>query len=259
MKLRRFIPRAISEAVSCVNARSGPRPGLRILMYHAIGTPALGDTLGIFSLSPTLFREQMDYLARYHAGRVKDLHPEIQIGQAADLAITFDDGYLDNLEIAAPILVERKFPFTIFVTSDFVRSERKGFLSPAKLRELADLPGVRIGAHGAKHVALSECDDKTLADELRSSRQTLEEIIGKPVNSMAYPYGAANRRVREAAAAAGYQLAACSYADTNLPERDRLLLGRTEILSDDSLRSFKQKLKGNWDWRRWRTPDPTRL
>jgi len=75
---------------------------------------------------------------------------------------------------------------------------------------------------------------------------------------MAYPYGASNQRVRQATAEAGFQLAACTLAGINHPQRDRLVLCRTEILSGDHRRVFSQKLEGNWDWYRWRQQDPAR-
>ena len=259
MSMRRAVARTISNVVACGRCLLPPRPGLRVLMYHAIGSPALGDTLGLFSLSPKDFERHMNHLGDKHAECVVGFDPSLRIESTPQIAITFDDGYQDNLDVAAPILVARKLPFTVFVTADFVRENRSGFLSPSALRELAAMPGARIGAHGASHVALSECDDAKLKDELISSRHYLEDTTGSSVVTMAYPYGAADRRVRDAAEAAGYQLAACSYADVNSASRDRLLLGRTEILAGDSLRVFRQKLRGDWDWYRWRVQDPARL
>lgn len=259
MTLRRVIARTISEFFAGAGLFSPPRTGLRVLMYHAIGSPALGDTLGLFSLSPALFREQMEHLARHHTAQLVSLSPDISVKPELQIAISFDDGYLDNLRVAAPILAELGLPFTVFVTSDFVRERRPGFLNPGDLRELAAMPGVSIGAHGATHVALSACDDTKLRNELVLSRQYLEDEIGHSVLTMAYPYGATNCRVRNAAETAGYRLAASSYATINDVGRDRLMLGRTEIVAPDTLRVFRQKLKGDWDWYRWRAQDPASI
>ncbi len=228
-------------------------------MYHSVGKQAFGDKRSIFSISPELFRHQMLYLAYWKEGRVVTFEDNSIIGTGCRVAITFDDGYLDNLEVAAPILCELGLPFTVFVTSEFVRSGKAGFLSQADLRVLAALPGAQIGAHGANHVALTHCDDHTLRNELVTSRSYLEDVLGREVRTLAYPYGAVDRRVRDAAVAAGYQLGACSLAGINLPERDPLLLARTEIVSFDSARVFPQKLHGYWDWYRWRTKDPACL
>ena len=255
MNLRRLLARTISETVAGATWMRAPSDGLRVLMYHAIGTPALGDKQGLFSLSPECFRQHMALLAGWAQGRVVDFDEAALRGAGCRVAITFDDGYLDNLEVAAPILGELGLPFTVFVTSEFVRSGKAGFLSPIGLRALAELPGAQIGAHGANHVPLTQCDETTLRSELTSSRLYLEDVLGREVLTLAYPYGAVDCRVRDAALAAGYQLGACSRAGINLPERDPLLLGRTEIVSFDSQRVFAQKLNGYWDWYRWRSQD----
>lgn len=259
MNLRRLLVRSISETVAGVSWLRPPADGLRVLMYHAIGTPALGDTLGLFSLMPERFRRHMALLAGWQQGRIVKFDAAALSGTGRRVAITFDDGYLDNLEVAAPILCELGLPFTVFVTSEFVRNGKAGFLSRAALRALAALPGAQIGAHGAHHVALTQCDDATLRNELTSSRHYLQDVLGSEVRTLAYPYGAADSRVRDAALAVGYRLGACSFAGVNLPERDPLLLARTEIVSFDSERVFAQKLHGDWDWYRWRMQDPTCL
>jgi peptidoglycan/xylan/chitin deacetylase (PgdA/CDA1 family) len=259
MNLRRLLARTISETVSGVSWLRPPADGLRVLMYHAIGTPALGDMLGLFSLSQERFRQHMALLAEWAQGLVIAFDASATTGTGCRVAITFDDGYLDNLEVAAPVLCDLGLPFTVFVTSEFVRSGKAGFLSPTALRALAALPGAQIGAHGANHVALTDCDEATLHNELTSSRHYLEDVLGREVRTLAYPYGAADRRVRDAALAAGYQLGACSLAGINPPERDPLLLARTEIVSFDNERVFAQKLHGDWDWYRWRTKDPACL
>jgi len=259
MNFRRLIARSISEMVAGVSWMREPVGGLRVLMYHAIGSPALGDALGLFSLTPERFRRHMTTLANRAPESICQLDKAALGTNEARIVITFDDGYLDNLEVAAPILSELGLPFTVFVTSEFVRKGKAGFLCPVTLRMLAAVPGARIGAHGATHVALTQCDDQTLSNELNSSKHYLEDVIGCEVRTLAYPYGAANRRVRDAAEAAGYQLGACSQAGINQPERDPLLLARTEIVSYDDVRVFSQKLHGDWDWYRWRRQDPSCL
>jgi peptidoglycan/xylan/chitin deacetylase (PgdA/CDA1 family) len=228
-------------------------------MYHAVGTQAYGDSLGLFSIAEDKFRRQMTLLSDWRHGQIADFSEDCLSRSGNSVAITFDDGYQDNLEVAAPILIDLVLPFTVFVTSEFVRNSMRGFLTPSSLRILAGLPGVKIGAHGASHIALTQCDDKTLNQELISSRLYLEDLLGFSVDAIAYPYGAVDRRVRNATVAAGYRVGACSMAGINQPNRDPMLLCRTEIVSMDSEKIFMQKLQGNWDWYRWRTQDPACL
>ncbi|WP_189446787.1 polysaccharide deacetylase family protein [Candidatus Methylopumilus universalis] len=233
-----------------------PVNGLRVLMYHAVGTPALGDELGLFSISPNLFKQHMTLLAGSQNVRVVRFEQASLDDLGCRVAITFDDGYLDNLDVAAPILSEIGIPFTVFVTSDFVRNRKAGFLSPEALRELGTFPGAQIGSHGASHVALTKCDESALNNELISSRHYLEDILGVEVRKLAYPFGAVDRHVRDAAFMAGYTLGACSFSGVNSLGRDPLLLRRTEISALDSGRVFRQKMHGDWDWYRWRSQDP---
>lgn len=255
MNVRRLGARAISETFSMLRFLRAPTVGLRVLMYHAIGTPARGDRLGLYSLSSAVFESQMEMLAAQFGKSVVEFGSHEVKPDQLNLAITFDDGYMDNLEVAAPLLVARGLPFTVFVTSEFVRQAVPGFLTPKALRELAAVPGARIGAHGANHVALADCDDRTLREELISSREFLEDTIGAEVTTMAYPYGSTNRRVRDAAENAGYTAAGCSLGGVNAMDSDPFLLARTEIIAFDDRRAFQQKIRGDWDWYRWRTQD----
>jgi len=258
MNLKRLVARTISEAMACTVPFRHRRPGWRVLMFHAVGTPALEDQRGLFSLSPERFRRYLEVLSGRPHDQVVSFGLDALAGDGARLSITFDDGYIDNLQVAAPLLAELGLPFTVFVSSEFVRTLRPGFMTPEALRRLAGMPGASVGAHGARHVALTECDDSELRSELVSSRHYLEDLIGMPVETLAYPYGAVDHRVRRAVEAAGYVLAACSQAGLNDAGHDPLLIRRTEVLPHDNVRSFRQKLDGDWDWYRWRTSDPAR-
>lgn len=250
--LNRIISRTISETVAIARIAAPPRRGLRVLMYHAVGSPADGDKLGIYTISAEALEKQISALASLFPGAVTDLASGIGTNGSFRIAVTFDDGYRDNLHCAAPLLQKFGIPFTVFVCSDFVRHGRAHCLSPAELRELAVLPGVSIGSHGATHSRLTELDDQKLSTELASSKAFLEDAIGRGVTAISYPHGAVDGRVRAAAAASGYKIGACSRFNINDAACDPLLLCRTDIHGIDSLRVFKQKLHGDWDWMQWK-------
>jgi peptidoglycan/xylan/chitin deacetylase (PgdA/CDA1 family) len=217
----------------------------RVLMYHAVGTPIPDDAQGRYTITPERFRSHMDAL-------VQNKVPVVDFPCAADqpqqIAITFDDGYRDTLEVAAPLMVERKLPFCVFVTPGFVRSGNGIYLSESGLRELAALPGAMIGAHGDSHCRLTECDDAKLKAELRDSRAWLEDVLGRAVTTMSYPHGAVDRRVRDAAAEAGYVFAACSVFGARRAGDDPLAIARTDIWASDDAAVLEAKLAGDWDW-----------
>jgi peptidoglycan/xylan/chitin deacetylase (PgdA/CDA1 family) len=254
--LRSLITHTIAEFSALARIGQPPRPGLRVLMYHSVGSQAVGDTLGLYGIAPDLFDKHMATLASGVAGRAVTLAEGMAAGAPPCISVTFDDGYRDNWRIAAPVLQKYQIPFTVFVCTGFMQDRSGNFLSPAEVRELASMSGVTIGSHGATHTPLTALDDRALREELVKSKSALENIIGRAVDAISYPHGAVDRRVREAAAAAGYTIGACSRFDINSPGRDPLLLCRTDIHACDTLRIFKQKLHGDWDWYKWRDRDP---
>lgn len=95
-------------------------PALLVLIYHRIAEPA-GDPFyePVISATPDAFRAQMRMIRdRY---RVLRLDEAPRPGGGPSVLITFDDGYRDNAETAAPILSELGVPATFFLTTDFVQ------------------------------------------------------------------------------------------------------------------------------------------
>jgi peptidoglycan/xylan/chitin deacetylase (PgdA/CDA1 family) len=108
------VQRLVRRLHRCFRRRGGPV----ILMYHRIATPDV-DPWGI-SVSPERFVEQVQALRE----RRTILSMDAFVGrlQSGDLphdavALTFDDGYLDNLHRAKPILETAGIPATVFLTT----------------------------------------------------------------------------------------------------------------------------------------------
>lgn len=83
------------------------------------------------------------------------------------------------------------------------------FLSSSELLELESGRGVDIGSHCVSHSRLSSLSHARLNEELIESRAWLENLTGKQVTSIAYPFGSkwdCTAREFEAAATAGYSL-----------------------------------------------------
>jgi peptidoglycan/xylan/chitin deacetylase (PgdA/CDA1 family) len=242
---RRHVGKQISEIYG-LRRRIGfiDDSNFRVLTYHSVGTLVVGDPYGLFSVAPQNFEIQMRLLAEGCFGPVRPFE-----GLNSDgIAITFDDGYLDNLTIAAPILARHGLPFTVFVTTQFVQSDAAQYLQPAQVRELAAIPGAQIGAHGLTHQRLTSCSPSQLAQELGESKAWLEDCLGRPVLSMAYPHGSTNLTVRAAVQEAGYQWAGTSFEGANKAGCDPLNLARTTIFGSDDTVTFTARMRGDWDW-----------
>lgn len=224
----------------------------QVLMYHSIGGNADGDRRGLYSVSPDSFRSQievLDDLATNGTSIVVPFGDELP-GQ---VSVTFDDGYIDNLSIVAPTMIEKAFPFHVFLCPAFIDSDRTGFLTRRDVLELAAMPGVTLGVHGYSHRPLTTLDSNVLRTDLMSSRQWLEDLIQRPVTSMSYPHGAVDTRVIAFVNEAGFTRAACSKFGPVVAGSDLLKIPRVDIWSTDTNSSFTSKIEGHWDWMRWRT------
>ena len=248
---KRVAGELLSVGYGAKNALVSPADGLRILMYHSVAADSAADRSDIYSISRSRFIDHLNYLSEHHADDGLVVRPFFDIDEIG-VAITFDDGYQDNLEIAAPLLIERGFPFHVFVNPSFVMSGEHRYLTVRSLRELAGLPGVTIGAHGYSHKRLTECSPTELDGELVSSKKWLEDTISKEITSMAYPHGALDNNVKSAVQKAGFELAACSRFGLVGADSDKFALERTDIWSSDKARKLDSKLRGNWDWMRYR-------
>lgn len=224
----------------------------RTLMYHSVSDSKVElRNNDMYKLDFLLFKSQIEYLIKikncnfFSTDKLKDEIP------MDGVALTFDDGYLDNFNLAAPYLLEKNIPFTIFVITNFIKNNKEGFMSELNLKELSNNPLVTIGSHTCNHKNLTELNQDQLMNELKISKSYLENLIGKEVSSISYPYGKYNSIVKQKVFDAGYKLGFSSDFYFNDTNQDKLLLSRCEIWNSDFLDIFNDKLKGNWDWLRY--------
>jgi len=232
------------------------RNGLRVLAYHSIGGSAHRDNIDLYSVSPRMFEDQIKSLSEYNDIRLTKVKNEKIDDSSLKIAFSFDDGYLDNLQYVAPLMEKYKYPWHIYVVSDFIKNNKKSFLSPSDLRELSSYKFVTIGSHGKSHTALPDCDASNLKSELFDSKNYLEDLLGKKIDSLSYPFGLTNKSVIIVAKEAGYNIACSSYFNINHSNRNMMCLCRTPIFSYDNVKTFLQKTFGMWDWMKYFTHDP---
>jgi len=239
----------ISKIISNMFGMMLKDSGTRILMYHSIGSSVDNDRHGIYSMKEDLFLSQMNWLVN----AVK-INKNGNIGDSEksnEVILTFDDGFRDTLSVAAPIMLDLGIPFTVFVSPGLIESSDKRYLDRSALLELSRIQGCKIGAHGYSHCRLTDCSDNKLQTELEKSKLWLEDILSIPIDTMSYPHGAVDQRVRNAVQIAGYKNAVTSNPGANVSKVDNFMLNRTDIWSIDDMRIFKQKVNGHWDWMKW--------
>lgn len=239
----------ISSLVSLSSLLSSGNPprGKRVLLYHAIGKKVADDSNGLCTVSTEDFKQQIKLLNDLNLFQFTSMEKPVS-AEARELSITFDDGYLDNLKIAAPLLCSLKIPFTVFVISDFVKQKKTEYLTPVDLKELSTMPGVTIGSHGRTHIPFTQLAEQDLKKELTESKAYLEDIIQKPVQTISYPHGKTSLSIATHLKEAGYSTAGCSLFGVNREEINPYFIKRTSILSSDNAKTVEQKVFGHWDW-----------
>jgi peptidoglycan/xylan/chitin deacetylase (PgdA/CDA1 family) len=223
---------------------------LRAFMYHSVGLRAKSDGYGL-SVSIKDFDAHISYLENVNA----DFFPLICGALPAEgrpkalTAITFDDGYKDNLN-AAEILIKRGIPFSIYCIANKVGSD--GFLSAQDLRQLSETDFCTIGAHGLTHAPLGRMSADAQTIELQKSRDILEQLLGKAVTTMSLPHGSHNPKTFTLATSAGYELVCSSRPGLNTKRNfNPMHIRRTELRSRDTVDTFISKWHGSDDWRRF--------
>lgn len=287
-------------------------PHLSCFNYHRIGDPTqCAFDRGVFSCSAERFREHIGLLReRFDIVDLARLSHTLQRatpGRPLAL-ITFDDGYIDNYELAFPILKEFGITAAFFIPTEFIggsqlpwwdeiawslRHASTGRISLAGHKEEFDLApggidqtiaavlelvkrrrdipmdeqvaevseacgprgsvaaagaglfvddvqigemrqaGMDIGSHTHTHRILSHLDPDAQEDELATSKEILEGLLGEPVNAVAYPVGAPGSYGPETcriAASLGYNLGFNFIAGVNrLPNKGPLDLNRFAV------------------------------
>lgn len=226
-----------------------------VLMYHAFGGSRAG-LMRRYACSEGDFERQASFLASKG-------YAAVSIGTACGVldgqprppgpvvGITMDDGYMDNYEIAAPILKRYGFSATIFVVPRSVgrtniwmgreEASPRHLMGWKEIGELCDA-GFEIGSHSLSHADLTTLNETEVGREVEDSKKEIEDRIGRPVNSFAYPYGRYDERARAAVVRAGYTVACTTNSGFNGPKEDRHALRRIEVFGTDTLAHFRRKI-----------------
>jgi peptidoglycan/xylan/chitin deacetylase (PgdA/CDA1 family) len=214
------------------------------------------------------FRRCVDWLlTRYTIVPLGDLVEASDEPSPARLALTFDDGYADWHEIAAPVLEDLRCPATFFVSSGFVglglaeardfrvrRLGRSRELAPLSVGQLGDLAAselFEIGSHTVSHMDFSvDSRPATLSAEVDGDRMQLEDWTGQPVRWFAYPWGGERQLVPAAVEhlrRSGFEAAFTALPGSLDQATDRFQLPRQsiDVLSRPSL--WAARLDGGYD------------
>ena len=124
------------------------------------------------------------------------------------VVLTFDDGYRSVYDVAFPLLVRYGFSATVFLAvgrggtgaGDRLPSMNgRAMLSWGEIRAM-HRAGITFGAHTLTHPDLTRLPLHRAQEEIWESKARIEDALGAPVTTFAYPFGAADREIRRAVA-----------------------------------------------------------
>ena len=172
------------------------------------------------------------------------------------LILTFDDGYVDNLTNASPLLKKYGCKANLFLLSNTAITHNNwddpegggpaALMNSQQRRSLLEFPW-EIGSHGRDHLRLTEVSQDVALDQMLSSKKSLEIEFQKPVFAFAYPFGSTNEKLPELARRADYHFALNTDTGGMHIADDPQSLFRVNVFPEDS---WLQLLKKTSSWYR---------
>jgi peptidoglycan/xylan/chitin deacetylase (PgdA/CDA1 family) len=216
-----------------------------ILMYHSVNDRPPASTAPL-AVSPAAFADQMALLNDEGFTPISvSAYASRTTMAGRPVVITFDDGYADFHEHALPVLERYGFPATVFLTTGWMRDAGPyaaghpldRMLSWLQVEEALSA-GIEFGGHSHSHPQLDQLPTAALRDEVTRNKMLIEDRLGAPVTTMAYPYGYSSARVRREVSRAGYAVACAVANDLADGRHDVLALPRLTVRRTTSLRAF---------------------
>ena len=239
------------------------RPPIPILTYHQVDTPhPAGTPYRSLVVSPGAFARQMGLLKLlgYQGLSMSALAPYLRGDkQGKVVGITLDDGYVNNLEHALPVLQKNGFSATCYIVSGQLGGSNVWDLAkgvpPKPLMDAAQLRawvagGQEIGAHTRNHADLTKLADDAAREEIMACRTDLEPLLGVPVRQFCYPYGFYEARHALMVQEAGYDGATTTQRSRTMTGDGLYALPRVPVHQSTTLPLFWVKVATAYEDRR---------
>lgn len=239
------------------------RAPIPILTYHQVeAPPPKGTPYRSLVVSPGAFARQMALLRLlgYRGLSMSALMPYLRGEQRGRVVgITLDDGYVNNLEHALPVLQRHGFSATCYIVSGQLGGTNlwdgpkgvpsKLLMDAAQLRAWV-AGGQEIGAHTRHHADLTAVDDSTAREEIAGCKRELEALLGAPVRQFCYPYGAYHPTHAAMVREAGYACATTTRRSRSAGTDDLFELPRVPVHQSTTLPLFWAKVATAYEDRR---------
>ena len=251
-----YLFRHITKKQTSADAKRIP-----ILMYHSISDEKeKSHPYYHVNTSPAVFDAHMRYLHKnnYSVINLQDLEKSFDMRDSSEyVVITFDDGFYDFFTNAFPILKKYNFSATVFLPTGFIHNERLSFkgkecMTWNEVRYLQS-KGINFGSHTVTHPQLNNLSTKEIENEIKLSKNKIEDETGITVESFSYPF--AFPEDKEFGITFKALLKKCDYTNgvttkigTANKGNDTFFQPRLPANSDDDILFFRAKLQGAYNW-----------
>lgn len=222
-----------------------------ILLYHQIAVPPAEPTpFRSMFVHPASFARQMMWLKQlgYHGLSLREAMPYIKGDRKGRVvALTFDDGFTNVLDAAAPVLQRHGFTATSFIVANQVGGENlwdqplgvvpTPCMSRVHLQRWLAL-GHEVGSHTLDHEQLNRLPDRESLRQVGDSREALKSLLGVDITSFAYPNGREAPAHRAMVRDAGYSFAVTTERRSARRGDDPFGLPRKTIRWSDTVLQF---------------------
>jgi peptidoglycan/xylan/chitin deacetylase (PgdA/CDA1 family) len=240
---------------------------LPILCYHNIRRPPETGRFNLLYVSPEKFERQLWTLRRLGLRGVATGEGVRHLERRTKghfVVLTFDDGYVDTLTEALPLLKQYGCTATCYLVSDAIGGynewdaeylqERKPLMGPEQVQAWL-AAGMEIGSHSRSHPRLQGLDARAMEHEIAGSRAVLQEAFGVPIEHFSYPYGDLTAAAVEQVIRAGYRSAVSVAPGPAAPGIPLHRLPRMLVNGDHGWSRFLLKVAApyeylvSWRWR----------
>jgi peptidoglycan/xylan/chitin deacetylase (PgdA/CDA1 family) len=260
---------AITRSFGNLLANSKSATRFACFCYHSVSST--GSDL---SVEPAVLKQHIELLRRWGfqfvtVGEVAAAIASGTVFREPTIALSFDDGYKDNLTQALPILLANSVRASFYITSGLAAGDAQiisrfremtkyesEYLTVGDIREL-HAAGMEIGAHTHTHRNLARLPAEVARQELQISKDWLEKVLGNPVEQFAFPFGKRGIHYNNVTLGlvrdCGYRGAAVveSRSASSVNALDQFQIPRFYVTREDSAMSLKDKLDGALNWLGW--------
>jgi len=239
-----------------VRFKKASRNELPVLVYHKIGNRF---EWGITRQKIRQFEQQIRYLKQqgYRSIKMDESFDQKGPEDSKRILITFDDGYESVYSFAFPLLKRYGFCACIFLITGYVGRYNKWdvnwgkkfrHIGWAQIREMMEY-GFTFGSHTVNHPDLTRLEKRYLEYELKSSKEELEDKLGREIRFLSFPFGKYNQMVERVSQEVGYQKAFTVCSSSKERNSHPFVKGRVGMHLFDSPLTLRIKLdRGRLFW-----------